>query len=68
MFLRERAAVSASAGPSVVESAVGSVVESVVESSYESHEVHMSQVPDLFAPFKLGPVTLRNRFIRAGAT
>ncbi|MBS0543457.1 MAG: NADH:flavin oxidoreductase [Proteobacteria bacterium] len=27
----------------------------------------MSEVPDLFAPFKLGPVTLRNRFIRAGA-
>ena len=27
----------------------------------------MSQAPDLFAPFKLGPVTLRNRFIRAGA-
>ena len=28
----------------------------------------MSQAPDLFAPFKLGPITLRNRFIRAGAT
>ncbi|MDX5410165.1 MAG: NADH:flavin oxidoreductase [Thauera sp.] len=27
----------------------------------------MSQASDLFAPFKLGPVTLRNRFIRAGA-
>ncbi|MBS0553554.1 MAG: NADH:flavin oxidoreductase, partial [Proteobacteria bacterium] len=27
----------------------------------------MSEVFDLFAPFKLGPVTLRNRFIRAGA-
>jgi 2,4-dienoyl-CoA reductase-like NADH-dependent reductase (Old Yellow Enzyme family) len=51
VFLRERATAPASAG----------------RSSVELPEIRMSQVPDLFASFKLGPVTLRNRFIRAGA-
>lgn len=59
MFLREPATVSAFADQATVESRI--------ESHIESHEVCMSEVPDLFTPFKLGPITLRNRFIRAGA-